>query len=205
MISEFHETLNFFKRFLRLVSLSLVHLKSAYEVDIFIFSKINKEFAWSSNKTSSRVGKMSFIWKIWNFHPRLKFHLELATPSWNFYMWLQCHFKVVNLHIISPFSIHNSLSLTYFLLVKYKKSRTPAVSFILRKNASTGNGELRIRLSKITIKTGALKSGIQKTRTLTTLFCMWTLLPMGRGNEVVLRAKLSNLQLFDKFLTNLKN
>ena len=28
--------------------------------------------------------KMSIIWKFWNFHPRLKFHLGLAKPSWNF-------------------------------------------------------------------------------------------------------------------------
>ena len=28
--------------------------------------------------------KMSIIWKFWNFHPGLKFHLGLAKPSWNF-------------------------------------------------------------------------------------------------------------------------
>ena len=28
--------------------------------------------------------KISIIWKIWNFHPVLKFHLGLAKPSWNF-------------------------------------------------------------------------------------------------------------------------
>ena len=31
-----------------------------------------------------RLKKMSIIWKIWNFHPGLKFHLGLAKPSWNF-------------------------------------------------------------------------------------------------------------------------
>ena len=28
--------------------------------------------------------KMSVIWKIWNFHPSLKFHLWLPKQSWNF-------------------------------------------------------------------------------------------------------------------------
>ena len=32
----------------------------------------------------SGLKKKSIIWKIWNFHPGLKFHLELAKPSWIF-------------------------------------------------------------------------------------------------------------------------
>ena len=44
--------------------------------------------------------KKSIIWKIWNFHHGLKFHLGLAIPSWNFssVYWVEifaCNYKVI--------------------------------------------------------------------------------------------------------------
>ena len=39
------ELLNFGKHFIKLISLSSVHLKRAFEVALFIFLKINKELA----------------------------------------------------------------------------------------------------------------------------------------------------------------
>ena len=72
---NFIELLNSCKHFIRLINLSSVHLKYAFEASSLFFLKVNQEFL-------SHVGKMG-MWKIWCFHPGLKFHLGLAKPSWD--------------------------------------------------------------------------------------------------------------------------
>ena len=94
------QLLNSCKHYMRLISLSSVHLKRACEVAIFIFLKINKEFAHVVSSFHPGLENMSIIWKIWNSDPRLKFHHDLAKPSWNFNSVyrveiLACNFDVI--------------------------------------------------------------------------------------------------------------
>ena len=43
---------------------------------------------------------MSIIWKIWNFHSVLKFHLGLAKPSWNFNSLYRVEIFTCNCNVI---------------------------------------------------------------------------------------------------------
>ena len=72
------------KHFIRLIDLSSVHLKPPCQFSIFIFYK-NKQgiYMYLVSNFHPRLEKRSIIWEIWNVHPRLKFHLGLAKPSWN--------------------------------------------------------------------------------------------------------------------------
>ena len=54
-----------------------------------------------STKFSSRVEKNSIIWKIWDFHPGLKFHLGLAKPCWNFSSVYRVEIFTWNCNVIS--------------------------------------------------------------------------------------------------------
>ena len=67
------------------INLPSFHLKSACEVTVIVFLK-NKQGIRACVLSNFHPGleKMPIIWKIWNFHPGLKFHLGLAKPSWNF-------------------------------------------------------------------------------------------------------------------------
>ena len=80
--------------------MSSVHLKRACEISIFIFLKINKNSHVRSTKFSSRIKKISIIWKTWTFYPGLKFQLWLVKPSWNFNLlsWVEiftCNCNVI--------------------------------------------------------------------------------------------------------------
>ena len=95
-VSEFHGTLNSSKHFTRLINLPSVHLKRTWEV------------AWNKQgictcvvpKFHPGLDKKSIIWKIWNFHPWLEFHLGLAKPSWNFNLVCRAEISTYNCNVI---------------------------------------------------------------------------------------------------------
>ena len=79
--------LNSCKHVMRLVNLCNVIRNVLVKSSSLFFLKKTSNLHVRSITFSFQVGKMSIIWKIWNFHPWIKFHLGLAKPSWNF-NWL---------------------------------------------------------------------------------------------------------------------
>ena len=69
------------------------------------FLKINKNSHVCSTKFSSRIKKMSIIWKIWTFYPGLKFHLWLVKPSWNFNLLCWVEIFTCNCNVILQSSL----------------------------------------------------------------------------------------------------
>ena len=83
---------------MRILHITFEFLSAFYKIDKFVTGPFETSL-WSRhcyflNKQGIQVcvvsnfypgwEKISIIWKIWNFHPVLKFHLGLAKPSWNF-------------------------------------------------------------------------------------------------------------------------
>ena len=96
--------LNFRKHFMRLVSLSLVHLKRACESpSLFLQDKQGIRVCVVPNFHPG-LRKISIIWKVWNFYPGLKFHLSLDKLSWNFNPVFRVEIFTCNCNVILKMS-----------------------------------------------------------------------------------------------------
>ena len=103
---------------MRILHITFEFLSAFYKIDKFVTGPF-ETCLWSHhcyflNKQGIQVcvvsnfypgwEKMSIMWKIWNFHPVLKFHLGLAKPSWNFNSVYRIEFFTCNFFFLSGFS-----------------------------------------------------------------------------------------------------